>query len=231
VEASSVRILVVANDKGLAVSLRKSLKREGFAVDTAQDSEQASRRVFAVDYDVIILEAQLPGNEDGLAFLRRFRRNQISTEVLLLGEPGGVWEKVRGLDAGADDYLVKPFSMRELLARVRMLVRRAHVVKTPVLRVHDLEIDTTSRQVTRAGRLIDLTPQEYALLQFLAYHQGRLVTRSMIEEHLSDENTNRGAYFADHAIRYLRKKIDLGFSFPLIVTRRGAGYILGGEPN
>jgi DNA-binding response OmpR family regulator len=135
-------------------------------------------------------------------------------------------DKVAGLDSGADDYLTKPFEFDELLARVRALVRRGHGTKNPILRTHDLAIDTATRTVTRAGRSIPLTPREYALLEFLAFHLGKVVTRSMVWEHLYDEHDETTSNVVDVYIRYLRNKIDRGFDPPLILTRWGEGYVL-----
>src|SRR5690349_12023983 len=159
-------------------ALKQGLEEEGFAVDIALDGEEGDYKARSAEYDVIVLDVMLP-KEDGLSLLRRWRPEGIKSPVLLLTARSGIEDKVKGLDFGADDYLTKPFQLEELLARLRALVRRGHQVKSPVLRCHDLEIDTASRTVKRAGQPIRLTPKEYALLEFLAYHQGKVVTRTM----------------------------------------------------
>jgi DNA-binding response OmpR family regulator len=166
---------------------------------------------------------------DGLTLLKEWRRSGMSSHVLVLTAKNSIEDKVHGLDLGADDYLTKPFQLQELLARLRALIRRGHQVKDPLLRVYDLEIDTAARTVKRAGHPIHLTPREYALLQFLAFHRGRVVSRSMIWEHLYDEHDENTSNVVDVYIRYLRTKIDKGFDPPLILTRWGEGYLLRAE--
>jgi DNA-binding response OmpR family regulator len=204
------------------------LEEEGFAVDVAFDGEDGGFKAEMAEYDAIILDLMLP-KEDGLSLLQRWRRAGMQTHVLVLTARGSIDDKVRGLDLGADDYLTKPFELEELLARLRALVRRGHQVKDPTLRVHDLEIDTGARTVKRAGQPIHLTPREYALLQFLAFHRGKVVTRSMIWEHLYDEHDENTSNVVDVYIRYLRNKVDKGFEQPLILTRWGEGYMLKGD--
>src|SRR5262249_29795802 len=196
-------------------------------VDVAFDGEEGNFKALSANYDVIILDMMLP-KEDGLSLLQRWRKGGMTTHVLVLTARGTVEDKVRGLDSGADDYLTKPFQLEELLARLRALVRRGHHVKNPLLQVHDLEIDTAARAVRRGGQAIHLTPREYALLEFLAFHRGKVVTRSMIWEHLYDEYDENTSNVVDVYIRYLRNKVDKGFDPPLILTRWGEGYMLRG---
>jgi DNA-binding response OmpR family regulator len=223
-----VRVLFIEDHKPLVRALKQGLEEEGFAVDTAADGEEGNYKAQTAEYDVIILDLMLP-KEDGLSLLQRWRRAGMNTHVLVLTARGGIEDKVKGLDLGADDYLTKPFQLEELLARLRALIRRGHQVKDPVLRIHDLEIDTAARTVKRAGRSIHLTPREYALLQFLAFHRGKVVTRSMIWEHLYDEHDENTSNVVDVYIRYLRTKVDKGFDPPLILTRWGEGYMLRGD--
>jgi DNA-binding response OmpR family regulator len=204
------------------------LEEEGFAVDVAADGEEADHKATCVRYDAIVLDLMLP-KIDGLTLLRKWRRAGVDTHVLVLTARGSLEDKVKGLDTGADDYLTKPFELDELLARLRALVRRTHQVKDPVIRVYDLEIDTASRTARRAGQLIHLTPREYALLEFLAFHRGQVVTRTMIWDHLYDEHDESTSNVVDVYIRYLRNKIDKGFDPPLILTRWGEGYLLRGD--
>jgi DNA-binding response OmpR family regulator len=224
----SVRVLLVEDHKPLVRALRQGLEEEGFAVDVAFDGEEADYKAKSANYDVIILDLMLP-KKDGITLLQQWRRNGLSAHVLVLTARGTLDDKVRGLDTGADDYLTKPFDLEELLARIRALVRREHHVKDPVLRVHDLEIDTATRTVKRAGQAIHLTPREYALLEFLAFHRGRVVSRTMIWEHLYDEHDETTSNVVDVYIRYLRNKIDKGFEPALILTRWGEGYMLRGD--
>jgi len=223
-----MRVLLVEDHKPLARVLRQGLEEENFAVDTAGDGEDADFKVRNTPYDVVILDMMIP-KIDGLTLLQRWRKDGIKTHVLVLTARGGIEDKVRGLDSGADDYMTKPFELEELLARLRALIRREHKVKDPVLRVHDLEIDTSARTVKRAGKAISLTPREYGLLEFLAFHRGKVATRSMIWEHLYDEQDESTSNVVDVYIRYLRNKIDKGFDLPLILTRWGEGYLLRGD--
>ena len=225
---SSVRVLLVEDHKPLSKALKRGLEEEGLAVDLAEDGEEGDYKARGASYDVIILDLMLP-KVDGLTLLKAWRRDGIDTHVLVLTAKDATDDKVKGLDVGADDYLTKPFQLEELLARIRALIRRRHQVKDPVMRIFDLEIDTAARTVKRAGQSIHLTPREFALLQFLAFHRGKVVTRSMIWEHLYDEYDENTSNVVDVYIRYLRTKIDKGFDPPLILTRWGEGYMLRGE--
>ena len=223
-----MRTLLVEDNKPLVRALKQGLEEEGFAVDVAYDGEEGAYKAETVDYDVIILDIMLP-KEDGLSLLKRWRKAGLRAHVLVLTARDRMEDKVRGLDTGADDYLTKPFQLEELLARLRALIRRGHQVKTPVMSIHDLEIDTATRTVQRGGKAIALTPREYSLLEFLAFHRGQVVTRSMIWEHLYDEQDENTSNVVDVYIRYLRNKIDKGFATPLIMTRWGEGYLLRGD--
>jgi DNA-binding response OmpR family regulator len=223
-----MRVLLIEDHKPLVRALRQGLEEEGFAVDTAFDGEEGDFKARSAKYDAVILDLMLP-KVDGLTLLQHWRRDGLKTHVLVLTARGGIDDKVRGLDLGADDYLTKPFELEELFARLRALIRRSHQVKDPVLRVHDLEIDTAARSVKRAGQTIHLTPREFALLEFLAFHRGKVVSRTMIWDHLYDEKDENTSNVVDVYIRYLRNKIDKGFDPPLIQTRWGEGYLLRGD--
>ncbi len=223
-----MRVLLVEDHKPLRRALKQGLEEEGLAVDAAADGEEGDFKARTAEYDVIILDLMLP-KIDGLTLLQNWRRDGLKAHVLVLTARGGIDDKVKGLDLGADDYLTKPFELEELIARLRALIRRHHQVKDPVLRIHDLEIDTAARAVRRGGQTIHLTPREFALLEFLAFHRGKVVTRSMIWEHLYDEQDENTSNVVDVYIRYLRNKIDKGFNPPLIQTRWGEGYLLRGD--
>lgn len=223
-----MRVLLIEDHKLLLRALKRGLEEEGFAVDTAEDGEEGDYKARAATYDAIVLDLMLP-KKDGLTLLKEWRGDGLKTHVLVLTAKDATEDKVVGLDTGADDYLTKPFQLEELLARLRALIRRSHQVKDPVLRVLDLEIDTTARTVKRAGQPIHLTPREFALLQFLAFHRGKVVTRTMIWEHLYDETDENTSNVVDVYIRYLRTKIDKGYEPPLILTRWGEGYLLRGD--
>ena len=221
-----MKVLLVEDYGPLQKSLAKGLREAGYAVDAAGDGEEGLWYARSCDYDVIVLDLMLP-KLDGLSVLRRLREQGGRAQVLILTAKDTVADRVRGLDMGADDYLIKPFAFEEILARIRALVRRNYQSTSPVIRVADLEIHTSTRLVRRGGQVIDLTPREYALLEFLAVRAGRVVTRSEIWEHLyefSDESTSN---VTDVYILYLRRKLERDGRPRLIHTRRGAGYLLG----
>lgn len=223
-----MKILLVEDHKLLARSLKQALEEDGFAVDLAVAGDEADVKVRGAIYDVVILDLMLP-KIDGLTLLKGWRRDGLTFHVLILTAMGTLEDKVLGLNLGADDYLPKPFELTEFLARVRALVRRGHQAKDPILRIHDLEIDTGARSVRRAGKDIYLTPREFSLLRFLCYHRGKVVTRSMVWEHLYDENDDNTSNVVDVYIRYLRNKIDKNFTPSLILTRWGEGYMIKGD--
>ncbi|MEI7852922.1 MAG: response regulator transcription factor [Planctomycetota bacterium] len=223
-----MKILLVEDHKLLARSLKQALEEDGFAVDLAVAGDEADAKARGAIYDVVILDLMLP-KIDGLTLLKGWRKDGFTFHVLILTAMGTLEDKVLGLNLGADDYLPKPFELTEFLARVRALVRRGHQAKDPILRIHDLEIDTGARSVRRAGKDIYLTPREFSLLRFLCYHRGKVVTRSMVWEHLYDENDDNTSNVVDVYIRYLRNKIDKNFTPPLILTRWGEGYMIKGD--
>lgn len=225
-----MRILIVEDNPQILRVIRQGLEEEGFAVDTATEADEADVKCRTTAYDVIILDRMIPKVDDAMTLLRRWRAAGIATHVLMLTAKTQVQDRVAGLDSGADDYLTKPFEFQELLARIRALVRRTYQHKDPIIRCFDLEIDTASRTVRRSGQVIHLTPREYSMLEFLAYHRGKLVTRSMFWEHLYDEiDEDNTSNVVDVYIRYLRNKIDKNFDLHLILTRWGEGYMLRGE--
>jgi heavy metal response regulator len=219
-----VRLLVVEDESRVQSFLQRGLEEAGMAVDVADDGHGGLGAALATPYDAIVLDLTLPGL-DGLEVLRRLRAQGCATPVLILTARDSVDDRVRGLDSGADDYLVKPFAFAELLARVRVLLRRGSQ-ETSVLQVGDLLIDVAARSVERAGRPIELTSKEFALLEYLARHAGEVVTRTMISEHVWDIDFDTFSNVIDVYIRYLRRKIDDPFEQKLIQTRRGVGYVL-----
>jgi two-component system OmpR family response regulator len=215
-----MRVLAVEDEPDLLSSLMKSLREDGYAVDGAPDGEEGLYKAESYDYDAIVLDIMLPGI-DGWELLRRLRKTK-KTPVLMLTARDAVRDRVRGLDTGADDYLVKPFELEELLARLRALIRRSASQAQSRLEIGDVIIDTAARTVSRGGEAITLTAREYALLEFLALHRGKLVTRTMLYEHLFDENDDTLSNLLDVHVSNLRKK--LGHDF--ITTRRAHGYCI-----
>ena len=223
-----MRILVVEDEKKVASFIKKGLQQEGYAVDTVYDGQEAVQNATAFDYDLVVLDLMLP-KRLGLDVLREVRSKKPSLPFLVLTAKGAIEDKVAGLDAGADDYLIKPFAFAELSARIRALLRRG-VQENTRLRIADLEMDIAARQVRRAGQVLDLKMKEYALLEFLLRNAHRAVTRTMIVEHVWDIHFDSVSNVVDVHINSLRNKVDKGFSPPLIHTIRGVGYVLTDTP-
>jgi len=220
-----MRILVVEDDAALSSFIRKGLEAEYHAVDTAQDGEQGLSMAVGIDYDLAVLDLNLPG-VDGLTVLKSVRQRKPKLPVIILTARSRVEDRVQCLDSGADDYLVKPFSFLELSARARALLRRSHLPSESVLTVMDLSLDRVERKVQRSGRPIELTTKEFALLEYLMRNAGRRLTRAMIIEHVWNLTFDSSTNIVDVYINYLRRKIDDGFTSPLIHTVRGVGYQL-----
>jgi two-component system copper resistance phosphate regulon response regulator CusR len=220
-----MRILVVEDEPAAATVLAKGLREHAFAVDVAADGAAALEQTAANDYDLIILDVLLP-RINGLDLCSRLRRDGLDVPVLMLTARGEPDQRVEGLDAGADDYLPKPYHFPELLARVRALLRRGPALTPSVLSFHDLTADTRARRVERAGRPIPLTTKEYALLEYLLRRQGQVVGRADIAEHVWDDSFDPMSNLIEVYIQRLRRKIDDGHTVKLIHTRRGAGYLL-----
>ena len=220
-----MRILLIEDEKNLANIIKKGLQEEGYSVDVAYDGEEGLYMAENLPADVIVLDIMLP-KLDGLAILKTIRKKGIKTPVILLTAKDAVFDKIKGLDTGADDYLTKPFEFGELLARIRALLRRIGEQKSPVIIIDDLEINTASHKVKRAGKKIDLSPREYAILEYLAYNKDRVLTRIEITEHIYDESFDLDSNIVDVYINYLRTKIDKDSEKKLIHTIRGTGYML-----
>ncbi len=224
-----MRILVVEDEPGIAQFVRQGLSEAGHAVDVASDGEAGLGLALLPEYDVIVLDVLLP-KMDGLQVLRELRSEDVKTPVLLLTARDTIEDRVQGLDAGADDYLVKPFAFPELLARVRALLRRPPLQAGTILQVGDLEMDTARREVRRGGRHIQLSPREFSLLECLMRHPNRVLTRTQIAEHVWNFDFYNDSNVVDVYIGYLRRKMDRGFDLKLIHTVRGVGYQLSEEP-
>ncbi len=220
-----MHLLLVEDEKSLADIIKRGLEEEGYAVDVAYDGEEGLFMAQNEPSDLIILDIMLP-LIDGLAILKRIRKKGIRTPVLLLTARGTVADKVTGLDDGADDYLSKPFSFEELLARIRALLRRDADVKTAVIGVEDLTIDMASHQVHRGGREIQLSAREYALLEYMALNKNKALSRTALSEHLYDHDFDLDSNVIDVFINRIRNKVDRGFQKSLIHTLRGTGYML-----
>jgi two-component system, OmpR family, response regulator len=215
-----MRVLAIEDEPDLLGSLLKALREDGYAVDGAPDGEEGLYKAESYDYDAVVLDIMLPGI-DGWEVLRRLRHTK-KTPVLMLTARDALRDRVRGLDGGADDYLVKPFELPELLARLRALIRRSASQAQPCLELGDVSINTTARKVFRREAEVALTAREYALLEFLALHRGELVTRTTLYDHLFDENDDTLSNLLDVHVSNLRKKL----GHELITTRRGHGYCI-----
>jgi len=218
-----MRILVIEDERQLADIIKRGLEEEGYAVDTAYSGEEGEYLAEDFSYDLIVLDIILP-KKDGIEVCLTLRQREVKTPILMLTCKGSVGDKVKGLDSGADDYLVKPFAFEELAARVRTLLRRESNLISSKLEVGDLVMDTSTRQVWRGQRYIELTGKEYAILEYLMRHPNIVITRTMLEQHVWDLEFDSISNLVDVYIRRLRRKIDEGDEDSLIQTVRGAGY-------
>ncbi|MBE3117222.1 MAG: response regulator transcription factor [Candidatus Atribacteria bacterium] len=222
-----MRILIIEDEGKIAAFLKRGLKEEGYAVDVAADGEQGHFLASTQEYDLIILDLMLPGM-DGISLCRKLRSGGNEVKILILSARDKVKEKVLGLDAGADDYLTKPFAFEELLARVRALLRKREAGSPTKFQVADLSMDLLTHKVMRAGREIELTAKEFSLLEYLMLNAGTVVTRTMIAEHVWDVNFDTFTNVIDVYMSYIRDKIDRKFPKKLIRTVRGRGYVIKG---
>jgi heavy metal response regulator len=225
-----MRVLLVEDERKVAAFIRKGLTEEGYAVVVAHDGPAALAQAWAAEPEVIILDVMLPGL-DGVEVARRLRAQGCAVPILMLTARDALRDKVQGLDAGADDYLTKPFAFEELLARLRALLRRSQGAATATtLRVADLCLDPATRRVTRGGQVIDLTAREYALLEYLLRHAGRVLNRATLLQQVWDYDFDPESNVVEVYINYLRRKVDEGFEPKLIHTVRGMGYVLRESP-
>jgi len=220
-----MRILVIEDDPTVGQYVKRGLEEHRWSVDLVADGEEGERRAGSEAYDLIVLDMRLPG-KSGLEVLHSLRARGFERPVLVLTAQDAVDAKVTALRAGADDYVTKPFAFEELLARVEALARRPRQVATPVLRVGDLEVDTSTREVKRNGRPIELTPKEYAVLEYLVRHQGRVMSRTLITEYAWDYHFDPGTNIVDVVINRLRKKLEQNDASKILHTVRGVGYVV-----
>ncbi len=223
-----MRVLVAEDERELNGVIAKRLADEDYAVDSAFDGRTALEYMLATPYDIVLLDVMMPGM-DGFEVLRRYREANGTSPVLFLTARDAVSDRVHGLDTGADDYLVKPFSFQELLARMRVLLRRPSSSRSSMLQVGDLQLDTSSRKAVRRGRTIELSSKEYSILEYMMRNESVVLSRESIREHIWSWDYDGESNIVDVYIRYLRKKIDDGESVRLIHTIRGAGYMIGGN--
>ena len=219
-----MRILVIEDERKIASFIKRGLREEGYTVDTAFDGEEGYRLTAENEYDLVILDVMLP-KRDGISLCRQMRQDGMAAPVLMLTAKDSVQDKVKGLDAGADDYLTKPFAFEELLARIRALLRKG-VRQVPRLQAGDLVLDVAAHTATRSGKEIVLTMKEYSLLEYLVRNAGKVVTRTMIAEHVWEIDFDTSTNIIDVYINYLRNKIDSGYDKKLIQTVRGRGYMI-----
>lgn len=231
-EVENMRILLAEDEKDLNSIVSKKLSSEGYSVDSCYDGQAAIDILSYTDYDAVILDIMMP-KADGFAVLSYIRKSGKTTPVLFLTAKDAVSDRVKGLDSGANDYLVKPFSLEELSARIRAMTRTSFGTSSSVITVADLELDTAGKTVKRGGREITLSAKEYSLLEYLMLNRGKILSRDKIEDHIWNFDYEGGTNVVDVYISYLRKKIDDGFDKKLIHTVRGRGYVIreeqGGE--
>ncbi|MDD6021624.1 MAG: response regulator transcription factor [Acutalibacteraceae bacterium] len=223
-----MRILVVEDEKDLNKIISNKLRSDGYSVDSCFDGEEAGDYIRAAEYDGVILDIMMP-KKDGLTLLKELREKGNNVPVLLLTAKDAVSDRVKGLDSGANDYLVKPFSFEELSARIRAMLRKNSGAGSNVFTVADLSVDTASKKVTRAGKEISLSAKEYALLEYMIRNKGAVLSREKIENHVWNFDYEGGTNVIDVYISYLRRKIDSGFEKKLIHTVRGSGYVIREE--
>ena len=221
-----MRVLIVEDEHKIARALKKALEQETYAVDVAFDGDEGYAMATTEPYDIAIIDRMLPGGYDGLGIVRAMREAKVHTPVLFLSALGSISERTAGLDAGADDYLVKPFALEELLARVRALLRRPTEQQSAILSAGDLTLDTVTYSVERAGKQIQLTSKEFALLEYMLRNPGRPLSKEVIISHVWDYDADILPNTVEVYIKYLRNKIDSSFKKPLIHTVRGFGYKL-----
>lgn len=223
-----MRILIAEDEKSLNRIIAKQLKASGYSVDCCFNGEEAYDMIRMTDYDAAVFDVMMP-KTDGFTLLKKIRNEGNNLPVLFLTARDSIDDRVEGLDIGADDYLVKPFAFEELLARIRVLIRKNSVSKSNIISVADLTVDISSKKVTRNDKIISLSAKEYELLQYLAVNNGIVLSREKIEDHIWNYDYEGGTNVVDVYIRYLRKKIDDGFDKKLIHTVRGMGYVLREE--
>lgn len=220
-----MRVLLIEDDNRIAAFVAKGLRENSYAVDIASDGDEGGYMASISSYDIFILDVNMP-KKDGFEVCAELRESGNKQPILMLTARDTIDDRISGLDTGADDYLTKPFVFRELLARLRALLRRNSDIRSPKITIADLEIDTVSQHVWRAGKEIDLTAKEYSLIEFLARNKGKVLGREEISEHVWDDSYDPFSNLIEVYIQRLRTKLDRGFAVELITTRRGSGYIL-----